>query len=323
MTLPDTENIVEAVESRTSDAVVTILAERLAMVKEAMLIRRFHFAMDYEMASLPDALLPMNKAKELYKKALETLLSKNAVLNDQHMTEEERVLVGELEKFLKTCVWASMDGDSIRSEESYRGPEPLGGALIMRERETHGQHTHSATRATNALPYLSIVNDDVSFRWAALGFSKQAAVLMNFAKLKGKKETRADFLDIERDSAQIEIALANVFSEGMLRKSLNAVAKGLGGSHQDAMQYVLAVDDLFKKDFDRITASLDLCVEPAKPKSKAEMNLRHGFHRGAILFAIAEKVFPHDVPNQNKLKNQMVECLYHAMGAKIGGQEEA
>lgn len=311
------KDVAEAVAERTSDATVRVLSERAAIVKNAMLIRQSPLLLQYTIDTLPNAVIPVAQARELYKKALDTILRKHAVLGDEHMTEEERVLIDNLTSFLRTCEWGTVENGMMYVETARRDGSQIGGAMFIVPRESQDQHTHFASRLEDGVPYLNIVNNDFTFPWAALGFAKQAAVLMNLGKLNGAQETRTQYLDNEREASQIEIALANILSKGMLKKAAKTIARSLKAEHTDGASFARAVDDLFRTDseMNRITVSIDQCIEPQRPKSRAEMILRHGFHRLVVMFAVADEASEGSVHRANALKNEMIDFCYRDMGA--------
>lgn len=313
-------NVMDAVAKRTTGAEVRRLSDRAALVKNALLIRLQSVNLDRVLYEMDHKQLSISDTKRLYDNALQTVLEKHAVMDFELMTDEECMMIDELRKFLPTCLWATMQGNGIHAYEGHSGP--ISGAIVLGQRTSADQYTHTTDHATNGMPLMRILNDDISYRWAALTFAKQASILKSYAELGGKKETHAQFVANERKAVQTEIALANVLSKGMLKKSSSAFARNLRQKHSDAGEFVRAVDEMFRTDCDRVTLSLDECIEPSLPKSKAELSLRHGFHRVAVLFSIADEVCGEDVRAGNKLKEQMVEIMYQRMGVEIKGAPE-
>ncbi len=317
---PPKVNVMDAVAKRTTGATVKRLSDRAALVKDALLIRLQSVNLDRAMYEMEHKQLSIADTKKLYDDAIQTVLGKHAVLEHEHLTEEENRMIDELRDFLPTCIWATMQGNSVHAYEGHAGP--TGGAIVLAHRQSPDEFTHSTQHATNGMPMMKILNDDISFRWAALTFSKQASILKSYSQLGDARETHAQFVANERKAMQVEIALANALSKGLLRKSSAAFARNLRAQHGDVGQFVKAVDELFHSDCDRVTLSLDECIDPSIPKSKAELSLRHGFHRASVLFSIADEVCGTNVRAGNKLKEEMVELMYHRMGQKIGGVPE-
>ncbi len=322
MTAPGVK-VGEVIEERSFEAVVDILSERAAIVKNAILLRQHNIQLKYAYDSLPAALLPPSQATAFYETALKTLITETAVKHSHHMTEHERKLCDELEKFLHTCAWGTheQNGDMI-APMLYNG-EPAGGAMFVLPREDLADPSQVVNRLDDGRPFMVVMNDDMTREWAGLTVAKHVMIMKSYKNLQGATEDKGAFLRIESEAMQTQIGLANALSRGMLRKTVKGIVRGLHSQHgHNPEAYVKAVEALFTAEHDRIAASLDQCIDAGVPRSKQEMRLRAGLYKTLMAFVIADDASEGDAKVARKLQHDMVEFLYNGVGLMLPEQRK-
>jgi hypothetical protein len=254
-------------------------------------------------------------AESLYRHAFDTMMSV-ITKNERHLSSEAFELLSSLDTFRREKVrWASVtpNGGIISKDSGQIGDAwvfilPKGHFLYQEQKSVHSVHIDDS----GLIPYLSILPQDMTAKWAMLGAVHElqhlSDIVLGVEPKRG--ETREQYLEGERRAYTVEIGLANAYSEGRLK----AAFQQLVSNACKADDPILALNALVGERLPAIAQSIDQCMRVGLPKSIGELGVRQGLYAMLIGFEIANKLSENDVLRMKEMQRRFIEMIYEPLG---------